>query len=278
MPTSLRGRRFKPLLTMAVLAVLTILYLTSSARTSSSDFYTRTEDALAHQKQQEAERAAEDVNVGAGGALGVSGGTGSEVDVRKQLREAEERAKASADRKGEMERARLGMEALPDPQENAAAKDNEDVGNSNSAASAGKKTVPVREGVALDADDDDLWPVESDPELSDHEIVSPGEKNQVPVKTSGKEQTAETEEEHKVEQELNSILKRSPSTSNVSQAIFDHRLTSYSRSNNILQNLLPLQQKGKAHPSRPLQDNTCALRRRAGRASLGRRAAECARR
>ncbi|KAF2102866.1 hypothetical protein NA57DRAFT_71851 [Rhizodiscina lignyota] len=174
MPTPLRTRRFKPLLTIVVLIVLTVLYLTSSARsTQQSEFYQRTQDALSQQ---------DDTNVAGAGTAGEA--VGSDANVAARLREAEEQAKAAADKKGDEHRAALGMEEIPD-----------------------EKSGAGRKGVVFDDEEEDgMYPYAAE-DAEDH-ALAPAAKDQVPVK--GKEQTAETQEEHKVEEELNSILKRSP--------------------------------------------------------------------
>ena len=181
MATPLRTRRFKPLIILVVFFVLIILYLTSSARsTRNSDFYTRTQAAL--QQQRFAADSADDV-------------ISSDANVAARLKEAEEQAKKSADKKGDEHRARLGMEELPPADKE---KDQE-------KSVAGRKTMKdesSKKGLVLDDDADDAYVAAG---------VEKPSKDQVPVK--GKEQTAATEEDDKVEAELNSILKRSPSMS-----------------------------------------------------------------
>lgn len=165
----MRSRRFKPILILVVLFTLTVLYITSSARTTrNSDFYQRTQAALQEQRNRANDKAAAEDGANA---------LGSDEGVARRLKEAEEQAKAAADRKGELHRAQLGMEELPeeDPEKSV----------------AGRKKMSAEATTKPDA-----------------ELAEPAPKDQVPVKG---QQTAETEEEHKVEQELNTILKRSPS-------------------------------------------------------------------
>lgn len=171
MPGTIRSRRFKPILILVVLFTLTVLYITSSARTTrNSDFYQRTQAALQDQRNRAQDHA----------AAKAADGIGSDEGVAKRLKDAEEQAKAAADRKGELHRAQLGMEELPEEAED------------EEKSVAGRKTMKADATAKPD----------------DSELAEPAAKAQAPVKG---QQTAETEEEHKVEQELNTILKRSPS-------------------------------------------------------------------
>jgi hypothetical protein len=80
-------RRTRATLLLVALALIVIIYISSApASTRSSPFYTRTRDALAHREAEEA-----------GGAILES----DDVAVKMRLREAAEKAKLSADKKGE---------------------------------------------------------------------------------------------------------------------------------------------------------------------------------
>lgn len=154
-------RRLKTFGLLVFIFVLIALYLTSSARqTRSSQFYTKTQDALAEARAQKEKALGGD-----------SDGWGGELEVGKRLREAEEAAKKAADRKGD---AFHGEEGKRQAQRVASARGPE-------RSVAWKK---VMKGEAV---------------LKDKEGPATEEK------------TAETEEEHRVKDELNDILKRSPS-------------------------------------------------------------------
>jgi hypothetical protein len=80
------NRRFKATLLLLALIIIITIYITSAGQqTRSSPFYTRTSDALDAREAEE------------------RGGRGLESDdfeVQKRLREAEEKAKKAADKKG----------------------------------------------------------------------------------------------------------------------------------------------------------------------------------
>ncbi|QDS67494.1 hypothetical protein FKW77_001382 [Venturia effusa] len=158
-------RRIKVFALVVLIGVLVTLYATGAARqTRSSQFYTKTQDALA-QARAHKESAMQDHESG----LGVGDG-----EVGKRLKEAENAAKRAADRKGdEFHGEHVKEKVLSDKK-----------------AKEGERKVP---GVAGQYSKKDL-----------------GTEKPLKGQDSGKEQTAETEEDHKVKNELNSILKRSP--------------------------------------------------------------------
>jgi hypothetical protein len=80
------NRRFKATILLVALIVIITIYITSAGhQTRSSPFYTRTSDALAlREAEEQGGRAIES----------------DDLEVQKRLREAEEKAKAAADKKG----------------------------------------------------------------------------------------------------------------------------------------------------------------------------------
>lgn len=177
MPTPIRSRRFKPILVLVVLFTLTILYVTSSARhTRNSEYYQRTQAELRNQRNRADDDAA------------TANALDSDTDVAKRLKDAADQAKAAADRKGDEHRARLGMEELPEK--------NDDENEKSAAGKKGMKAGTAKENAASKSDADAA------------DVAGPPNNDQMPVKG---QQGVETEDEHKVEQELNAILKRSPS-------------------------------------------------------------------
>jgi glutaredoxin len=173
------ARRLKAFFLLVLISVLITLYLTASARqTRTSQFYTKTQDALA------AARAVKEVNIG-----DMPGG--SDADVGKRLREAEEAAKQAADRKGDAfhgEEGRRQASIVRDKQ----AKETVAPATTDDEVPKEKPRVAKVPGLALEE----------------------GLKKQAAEnKKMEAESTAETEEDHKVKDELNLILKKSPSTS-----------------------------------------------------------------
>jgi len=155
-------RRLKVVLLLVLFIVLIALYITSSGHsTRTSAFYSRTQDALAAQRAAKEESLGHtdhslvddrpDVKVDGHPTVDVDGKTD---DVRKGLKEAEEKAKAAADKKGDEFHGEAGREK---------------------AAQIGLKDA--------------------------QEEINEGKKKSEP----------ETEEQGRIKDELNSILKRSPS-------------------------------------------------------------------
>jgi hypothetical protein len=212
-------RRIKALGLITVLTVLILFYFTSGARqTRSSDFYTRTQDALAQRDaesklmSQQQSRTEDDIIQSGGGGSGkgskvveaagnavsagakVRAGSTSTDDqeddgstVSERLRKAEEDAKRAADAKGR----RVKQEVM-----------GEGVGGGPRSEEDGKDGKSVAGRVYM-----------KDGESGSG--VAPGVAG-VGGKMSEKERKGEideeeTEEEHQTETELNIILKKSPS-------------------------------------------------------------------
>lgn len=145
---------------------MTLYVKGAASETRSSQFYTKTQDALA-QARAHKESALQDHESG----LGVGAG---DSEVGKRLKEAEEVAKRAADRKGdEFHGEHVKEKVLNDKK-----------------AKEGERKVP---GIA-----------------GHYSKQALGLEKPLKEKDGGKEQTAETEEDHRVKNELNSILKRSP--------------------------------------------------------------------
>jgi glutaredoxin len=159
-------RRIKVFALVILIFVLVTLYVTGAARqTRSSQFYTKTQDALA-QARAHKESSMQDHNSGLGAGDG---------EVGKRLKEAEEAAKRAADRKGdEFHGEHVKEKVLSDKK-----------------AKEGERRVP---GVATHYTKKEL-----------------GIEKPLKGQEAEREQTAESEEDHKVKNELNAILKRSPS-------------------------------------------------------------------
>lgn len=211
-------RRIKVFALVVLIGVLVTLYVTGAARqTRSSQFYTKTQDALA-QARAHKESAMQDRESGLGAG---------DSEVGKRLKEAEEVAKRAADRKGDEFHGEHVKEKVLNGKK----------------AKEGERKVP---GVAGHYSKQDLG------------IMKP-----LKEKDGDKEQAAETEEDHKVKNELNSILKRSP-------GMFLRTLEITQKANNpesdhILQILLPILEKGETHPSRSLQNIAASIRGRTRR-------------
>lgn len=150
-------RRLKIIILLVILIVLIALYITSGGHTTrTSPFYTRTQDALAAQRAAKEESLGHTDNA-ATDSTPLDTGPGGD-DVRKGLKEAEEKAKAAADKKGEEFHGEAGREM---------------------AAQIGLKDA--------------------------QEESNEGRKKAEP----------ETEEQSRVKEELNAILKRSPGRLNL---------------------------------------------------------------
>jgi hypothetical protein len=167
-------RRLKAFGLVVFLAVLVTLYLTSSARqTRTSEFYTKTQQAMRAAKEK------------AQPPPGSEESWGGETEVGKRLKEAEEAAKKSADKKGDAFHGEEGRRQASIVKDRVAA--------ATSAPKDPKKGGPR---------------VAKVPGLAMEE----GLKKQAADNKKLEEAGAETEEDHKVKDELNSILKRSPGT------------------------------------------------------------------
>lgn len=196
MPSITRSRRLKPLLTLVILALLTVLYLTSSGRsTRDSAFYKNTLAALQKQHQQQAD------DTGADNSRSDT----SAAKLKQDLQDADRDAKADANKKGDEMRKRLGMEELEAPAVGAQKplKDAENAGKAETSQPVGEKIVSVAKTLKDQATS----------------VVAEVAEKAKPTKAeaSKAKETAEDDEETKlaakVDAELNSILKRSPSKS-----------------------------------------------------------------
>jgi hypothetical protein len=222
-------RRLRAFFLLVVLAVLITLYLTASARqTRTSQFYTKTQDALA--AAREAKEA------------GLSGPGGDELDVGKRLREAEEAAKKAADRKGDAFHGEEGRKQASIVKENVAKETVASVSAGGETKHGGPRLAKVP-GLAMEE----------------------GLKKQAAEnRRKDQESSAETKEDHEVKDELNSILKRSPGELSTSNPALNSIANIQNCSDNFFQILLPLLRKSQAHPSRILLHQPAALRRGIG--------------
>jgi hypothetical protein len=168
-------RRLKAFFLLVILAVLITLYLTASARqTRTSQFYTKTQDALAAARQAK--------------EAGLSGLGGDELDIGKRLREAEEAAKKAADRKGDAFHGEEGRKQANIVKENAAKETAASANTGGEMKHGGPRQAKVP-GLAMEE----------------------GLKKQAAEnRKKNAEESAETQEDREVKDELNSILKRSP--------------------------------------------------------------------
>lgn len=75
-----------------------------------------------------------------------------------------------------------------------------------------------------------------------------------------KEEEEESEEEHKVEMELNSILKKGPSKHKSIDLLIGRQANGGCNSNNILQNILPLFRQSETYPARKIHHRSRTVR------------------
>ena len=164
-------RRIKATILSAIIAVLILIYVTSSPSTTrSSPFYTSTRDALTQREAEEAD----------GKAL-----ENDDRAVQKRLREAEEKAKKAADKKGEEFHG----------------------GEIKSAAEKVKAEVDRGRAVG----DDRGVARKNLKGGSEKVLMEAKGKIQREREEVEKKEESQTPEERKAEAELNYILKRSPS-------------------------------------------------------------------
>jgi hypothetical protein len=220
-------RRVKVFALLAALAVLSFIYLSSaSSSTRSSPFYTKTAAALDtkhqealdlenHQKIQQVHDAAEKekqaANIRDPDLAAVPGQKvgKDQKPFAVDVEEAAEKAKKVADTV--KEGAKDAVHGVVDAAEKSV---------------AGRKMIKGEKG------------------LKDDGVAKVGNTGAQPAQA---EHADETEEEHKVEIELNAILKKSPSMSRHHES--HTKLLTSTRSRHILQKLLPLFEKGKGHPA-----------------------------
>ncbi|OJD35649.1 glutaredoxin domain-containing protein [Diplodia corticola] len=200
MPTMRSQRRMKFFAILVLLAVLTTLYLTSAARqTRESAFYTRTQSAIS-----ERERTANSV---------VEPNLATDDDVSKRLKAAEDKAKKSANNKGnriqevvaagdaEKEKDRVSGKVS---QQNARVEKDTKVGEHDEVT--GEKSVAGRV-IMKDSSKaaDGVDGVAKVGNVGDSVKAAASSKA-----TSGSDAGEETQEEHEAELEINTILKKSP--------------------------------------------------------------------
>lgn len=170
------NRRIRVVTLLVVLAVIVTLYVTSAARQSQSNpFYVKTADALA------AARAAKEASLGNRDPGAVGTGDNS---VAARLKEAEEAAKKAADKKAED----FHGEQIVDTKKKEA-----------EVLDVKKKTQ------------DDIK--EKANQAKDAIAGGAAAVKEAVLKEDKKEESPEDAEKRKVKDELNSILKRSPSKS-----------------------------------------------------------------
>ncbi|KAF2143691.1 uncharacterized protein K452DRAFT_160966 [Aplosporella prunicola CBS 121167] len=196
MPPSLRSqRRLKAMGLLVFLAVLTTLYLTSAARqTRNSDFYQRTQGALAARERAAVAAAEAELEAQA-----------ADFDVGKRLKAAEEKAKKSANNKGDRIQEVVAA--------GKAEKEKERVGDMKNGGAAtkddapehdeitGEKSVAGRISLKDSAKDDGVAKVgKVGDSVKGHTAATPSK--------AGEEE--KSDEDREVELELNAILKKSP--------------------------------------------------------------------
>ncbi|EKG16567.1 Glutaredoxin [Macrophomina phaseolina MS6] len=196
MPTIRSQRRMKIIAIAALLIVLTTLYVTSAARqTRESAFYTRTQSALS-ERERSANAAAER-------------NLATDDDVSRRLKAAEDRAKKSANNKGdriqevvaagnaEKEKDRVSGKASPRVDKETKPGEHDEV--------TGEKSVAGRVIMKDSTKSDSVDGVAKVGNVGDSVKAAASAKA-----TSNSDADEETEEEHLAELEINAILKKSP--------------------------------------------------------------------
>lgn len=232
-------RRLKIFALAVALIVLTTLYLTAGARqTRESAFYTRTQSALS--ERERVANAAQERNLA------------TDDDIGKRLKAAEERAKKSANTKGdriqevvaagnaEKEKDRVSGKNSPIVDKDTKPGEHDEV--------TGEKSVAGRVTIKDSAQADGVDGVAKVGNVGD------SVKAAASAKASGLSTTDdETEEEHEAELEINSILKRSPSKLrlHLAHTLYNEVANPHAPfpSHHLLQVLLPLLRKGQTHPA-----------------------------
>ncbi|KAF4308403.1 putative glutaredoxin domain protein [Botryosphaeria dothidea] len=196
MPTMRSQRRMKIIAIAVLLVVLTTLYLTSAARqTRESAFYTRTQSALS-ERERSANAAAER-------------NLATDDDVSKRLKAAEDKAKKSANNKGdriqevvaagnaEKEKDRVSGKTSPKVDKEAKAGEHDEV--------TGEKSVAGRVIMKDSTKSDGVDGVAKVGNVGDSVKAAASAKA-----TASSDADEETQEEHEAELEINTILKKSP--------------------------------------------------------------------
>lgn len=201
-------RRLRVFGLLAFLTILATMYFTSAARqTRTSGFYTKTATALA--EKDALARAAEEETAASERERKAGRERDKEDAVQRRLREAEVAAKEKANRKGEeVHRAVTGeirQEVLAgegDEDEKSGGGANDDEEDDDGRSVAGR--VRVKGNVKGKGARESGTPG----------VVWRGPAGEKGRKAEEKGKTEEEKaEEHEVEEELNAILKKSPSTS-----------------------------------------------------------------
>lgn len=234
-------RRVKVFALLATLAVLSFIYLSSaSSSTRSSPFYTNTAAAL-DTKHQEA------------------------LDLENHLKiqevhEAAEKEKQAANVRDPDLAAVPGQKVGKDQKPFA-------VDVEEAAEKAQKVADTVKEGAkdavhgVVDAAEKSVAGrkmIKGEKGLKDDGVAKVGNTGAQPAQA---EHPDESEEEHKVEIELNAILKKSPSTSKSDKSRMQSLTVAHSR--HFLQELLPLLEEGQGYSARAIPHRACPLRGRA---------------
>ncbi|GAB7348499.1 hypothetical protein MBLNU459_g6903t1 [Dothideomycetes sp. NU459] len=184
-------RRIKVFGLLLVLAILTLVYMSSSARsTRSSEFYTRTVAALdtKHRAAQEA----------------------LDLDNHKKIQDAHEAALAEKAAKGRNPDSPVPAAAPPKEQKPFAVDAEHAAGQAKKVAESVKEDVKDSVHGLVDGDKSVAGRkmMKGEKGLKDDGVAKVGNTGAKP--TPEAESTSETDEEHAIEVELNSILKKSP--------------------------------------------------------------------
>ena len=236
-----QSRRIRSLVLTAILFVLVTLYVTSGARqTRSSDFYIKTTEALQEKK------------------LAAEAAAAADSDVSKRLREAEVKAKQAAHSKAEPIKEEL-MQAHKEAKEETSRLE------AQKKAEEGQQQQQQKSTAGSDGDRDGVKSVAGRKYMKNDGIAAPkvGDKQEVekadsPAKTAH----VQSQEERLVEEELNTILKRSPSmldlfTPRCGAGSFPtNKIYSY----HILKDILSFQQEGEEDPTGEIQHYTAPIR------------------
>jgi FtsZ-interacting cell division protein ZipA len=192
------NRRVNAFFLVIVLVALLTIYISASARqTRSSDFYTKTQDAI------DASRRAKDTK-----AADAEVATGEDIRIKDRLEAAATAAKAKAEEKAESyhgseakQKALKVAESLRDdpPQKNSHSEPSKGAKAAKEPSVKGEKSVAGR--IKLKGPKETMPKVSSDVEDVDIEAD----------KEDAEAYREETEDEQKAHAELSEILKRSPS-------------------------------------------------------------------
>jgi FtsZ-interacting cell division protein ZipA len=259
------NRRLKGFFLIVVLLVLLTLYVTASARqTRSSQFYTKTQDAL------DAARVAKQAKLHDSEAA-----LGEDDMITHRLKAAEEAAKRNADKKGDEFHGEETKQKVIKVKESLEEVDEEKKLSSKSKSSKSFKSD------SKSSSGGSRYPEEGEKGVAGRKIIKDNVEKVLkgePIKEAeaaeedeedDKKPHEETEDELKAHAELNDILKKSPSIFTHSHLTITIVLTKSFHSNNILQNILPLLSTRQTHSPREIQNHTTSLRCGIGYSSTG---------